>query len=877
MAPDDPRIELEIARQELLTGVDGAKSAYSIFLRLASRYDIAPAWIGAAVSAQIFGNIAAAANALSALLDRHCMPEGNGFSAFALDIARSAGYDGYQGYDSEGNLKSFGTGRLIGTAHDAAAIFRVEGLAEWNRNGDGLTGWAVRPSWPDSPPCLILKDSTEKTIKFKCGTPLPADNSHPFLPRYRFRLSASKINGLVPPLSIIDQNNNHLLGSPLQPHSVQQAPVSASHRGSGPNIIPKRAPLVLVMPVYRGLHETKDAISSILNVMPAKTKFEVINDSSPDKILCNWLYQLASERKIQLTMNVQNLGFCASANIGFYNASGCDVLLVNSDILMPKGVIQTLRKIAYSDATIGTVTPLSNDATICSYPDVESRNPMPDLMAADLYNKIAKKVNGYSAIEIPTAVGFCMYIRHDCLARTGKFRSEIFAQGYGEENDFCVRARHLGYRHVAAMGAYVAHKGGVSFKSATNSLIKRNSKLINRLYPGYRALIMEHTNKDPAGPYRTAIDEARLLHERANRKSVLFISHAHGGGVEKHVNLAMSKAQQQGFMPLLLTTKFPKNADETAYPWPSLLCAGDPKHYPNLAFNMPQDFPALLTLLRKLDVIHVELHHMLGQHHLLRGIAAILDITQSIIIHDYASFCPRVTLLNRSNSTGSLRYCGEPDIVGCKKCCEQDHDGIFESLSIDNLLARSQAELAAANRIIVPSNDVAKRLSRHFIDISLEITPWEDDSIAVMLNKPKLGKRRIAIVGGIGPAKGLEVLRDCAQDAQRRLLPLEFVVIGSSANDKSLLESGVLVTGAYQANEVQHLISESQSDLAFIPSICPETWCFTLTEVWRAGLYAVVFDLGAQAERVRTTGRGAILPLGLPPERINNALLNVMF
>ncbi len=102
-------------------------------------------------------------------------------------------------------------------------------------------------------------------------------------------------------------------------------------------------------------------------------------------------------------------------------------------------------------------------------------------------------------------------------------------------------------------------------------------------------------------------------------------------------------------------------------------------------------------------------------------------------------------------------------------------------------------------------------------------------------------------------------------------------MIGSSADDRSLLEAGIKVTGAYKAEEAQQLIADMEPDLAFIPSICPETWCFVLSEAWLAGLYTIVFDLGAQAERVRATGRGAILPLGLSPERINNALLSITF
>ena len=92
-------------------------------------------------------------------------------------------------------------------------------------------------------------------------------------------------------------------------------------------------------------------------------------------------------------------------------------------------------------------------------------------------------------VDIPTAVGFCMYIRRDCLDQVGLLREDLFAQGYGEENDFCLRARHLGWRHVAAPGVFVAHVGGQSFGAARGHLVARNMAVLNRLHPGYDALI----------------------------------------------------------------------------------------------------------------------------------------------------------------------------------------------------------------------------------------------------------------------------------------------------------------------------------------------------------------------------------------------------
>ena len=58
--------------------------------------------------------------------------------------------------------------------------------------------------------------------------------------------------------------------------------------------------------------------------------------------------------------------------------------------------------------------------------------------------------------------------------QVGLLREDLFAQGYGEENDFCIRARHLGWRHVAVPGVFVAHAGAGSFGSAKAQLLARN-------------------------------------------------------------------------------------------------------------------------------------------------------------------------------------------------------------------------------------------------------------------------------------------------------------------------------------------------------------------------------------------------------------------
>jgi hypothetical protein len=244
-------------------------------------------------------------------------------------------------------------------------------------------------------------------------------------------------------------------------------------------------------------------------------------------------------------------------------------------------------------------------------------------------------------------------------------------------------------------------------------------------------------------------------------------------------------------------------------------------------------------------------------------------------VHDYACVCPRVTF-----SLPDGRYCGEPAEPGACEACIADHgrrDGA--ELPVAALRAASAAALAAAP-VVVPSADVAARLARHFPRVAARVVrPESDADLPPLAPPPRAPRRRVAIPGAIGPDKGYDVLLACARDAASRDLPLEFVVVGHSVvghstGDARLMQTGrVWVTGRYKEGEGEALLRAQGASLAFIPSTCPETWCFALSLAWRAGLAACAFDLGAQAERVRATGRGFLLPLGLPAASINTALL----
>jgi len=241
-------------------------------------------------------------------------------------------------------------------------------------------------------------------------------------------------------------------------------------------------------------------------------------------------------------------------------------------------------------------------------------------------------------------------------------------------------------------------------------------------------------------------------------------------------------------------------------------------------------------------------------------------------VHDYALICPRIALVGRER-----RYCGEPAITTCEACVADLGSFSGEAISVAALRQRSLRLLAGARQVLAPSEDAAARFHRHFPAIKVRTLPYGDDKALLAKQRTDWlggGTARICVVGAIGVEKGYEILLACARDAAERGLPLEFVVVGHTIDDARLLNTGrVFVTGEFQPAEAVPMIQAQDAALVWLPSVWPETWCFTLSEAWQAGLRVVAFDLGAPGERIRRAGGGVLLPLGLPANSINSALL----
>jgi len=267
----------------------------------------------------------------------------------------------------------------------------------------------------------------------------------------------------------------------------------------------------VVVPVYGGMEATRRCLESALaHRQQAAHEVIVIDDRGPEPAIGAYLDQLAAAGRITLLRNERNLGFVQSVNRGMALHPDRDVVLLNSDTEVANDWLDRLSRAAHSAPDIATATPFSNNATICSYPFEGWTGAVPGgLGLAGLDSVFATTLTGRT-LDIPTAVGFCMYIRRDCLRGIGLFDAERYGRGYGEENDFCMRALKAGWRHVLAADAFVFHEGSVSFGPEKLELIERATRVLVEAHPDYPQRVHDFIARNPARPLRDAIDAARV-------------------------------------------------------------------------------------------------------------------------------------------------------------------------------------------------------------------------------------------------------------------------------------------------------------------------------------------------------------------------------
>lgn len=227
------------------------------------------------------------------------------------------------------------------------------------------------------------------------------------------------------------------------------------------------------------------------------------------------------------------------------------------------------------------------------------------------------------------------------------------------------------------------------------------------------------------------------------------------------------------------------------------------------------------------------------------------------VLHDYYPFCPTISTLP-SGARQSCFACSTRDLATCQQ--SRAMHVFFEGIDDQQWLrlrqayftacAKHQVALIAPTAAVLTHQDALdpryQRLSRQVIEHGNPPLGYESSRVQVPPRDPN--KPRLLILGELRPEKGAQLLTQLLP-LVRKNTEVFLLGCGESAASYTVLP-GIVIIPRYERACLGSVLAEIDPDLALFLSVWPETYSFTLSEVWQAGIVPVATNLGAFQTRI---------------------------
>ena len=678
-------------------------------------------------------------------------------------------------------------------------------------DGEVITGWLLDA--PSLPALTVTIDGNDYFLK-------------PFLSTVLFQQKAmgSDKDGFslqVPPNRYqcirIHLNGVDLVGSPI----FFKTPALSSNQCQPflPENIQTHSSVDIIVPVYKGYAETKVCLESVL-ASKNRTAYRliVVDDASQEAALVNYLNDLAQHGRITLLRQPFNSGFVKAVNRGIQASQNRDVILLNADTRVQGDWLDRLRTAAYIDSDVGTVTPMTNNGELVSYPTPMKSSAMPSAHLLEELNKLCNLLGDKVIIDIPVGVGFCLYIKRQCLIEAGGFDSGLIERGYCEDTDFCIRASQSGWRNVCAANVFVAHAGNVSFGTEKSVLVSKNLARIYALYPEHAEEYEQFLSDDPLQLSRNFLQRQLLPIFVANQAELIVLSEMVDGDY-RHERLKnqLSTSNRSLFYLLL---KFDTEAGITIN-----LQSQITESPIDLNYCWPKDKQQFWQDLASAKFKSIDIHDLSAWPlEIMQGLAN-LNRPYRLFLSDYSGYCPQKSLIQPLHG-----YCGDP--VAIESCidCVKNFGSRVKGISDVQTYRKDIAQIFAnATSINLPAMEGVNRYRARFPGIRFSCESIHENPSNYQPN-PVREKAliddavlRIAVLQTATPDDGFFKLLEMARLMASKQINAELIVFGSSWDDSALMATGkVWVTGKVSYHDLPTEIRKHNCSLVFHPACWPQ-------------------------------------------------------
>lgn len=630
----------------------------------------------------------------------------------------------------------------------------------------------------------------------------------------------------------------------------------------------------VIVPIFNAPEDVQTCIERLLTFTPEHVKILLINDRSTDPLVDIVLNNYADNERLKIVHNDENLGFTRTVNHGIELCADDDVILLNSDARVTPNWVEGLLIAAASAPDVATVTAMSDRAGAFSAPTIGNENILPLEVDEISYSRSFRRHSLGLYPKVPTGNGFCMYIARDALRVLGKLDADAFPRGYGEENDFCMRAFRAGWSNIIDDRTYVFHERSKSFGEAKNELLAAGRAVIDRRYPEYKDAIRVFHNDESilVARYRAALALNACIDSPKVLPRILFVVATQSGGTPQ-TNSDLMRGLWGAVETFLL------RCDGTTM---EILCAHKDGLAPIYTHRLTQSLEPLshrsseydrviLNWLFDLDIDVLHIRHLAWHSLSLPDLAKSLNKKVVFSFHDFYAISPTVKCIDDTGIFMGNTFYDEgsvyrenlwhgrnlPPPTGAWLTAWQERFAdvftycdffVTTSVSARSLLLSHFNQLDPIKFRVVPHGRDFKEF------MSLASTPVHGEPL------------RILVPGNISVAKGLQVILDLIQQDEAGLL--EFHVLGKT----QFHHPRIVYHGTYTRSDFAEKAAKIKPHIGGVFSIWDETYCHTLTELWSIGVPAIVFDFPTLRSRMDDAGCGWVMP----HENVAELYLNIL-
>lgn len=596
-----------------------------------------------------------------------------------------------------------------------------------------------------------------------------------------------------------------------------------------------------------------------------------------NKGLNQYIYNLLadiSKDQLFLHESEQYLSFYQLANLAVKKSKN-DIVLLDPGICVTSNWLMKLIECAYSDRTIGTVTPFCNNGSICSIPNFTENNNINQYGLS--VTEIANIVESLSSKEypiLPHAVGFCMYIKRETLDYVGVFEEYNYGYGFGEDVEFSWRAKQYGFSHVLCDNTFVYCMDSTLLETYKKHVgIK---KIHHEKYIKEIEAKNEYVNMNSLSNIQKTI-QAKLL--SMNGKRNIFIN-LHFGFEPENLNYMGGTQFLVKDIVCSLNYKYNFFVFFLDYQGATLNLYCNRKKY-SFNYKMDNNFRTVefsnrtmneiltrIFILFNIDLIHI--HHTIAQTFDVAYAAKKLNIPYIVSLHDYYWICPSFNLISCENE-----FC-----YGIK---ENEYCGIclLNKLKLnENILGiwreRALEVLSGSQTLVVPSSSTMGIYARVYPELVGKFK-----LIAHGIRKNGNTKRKsvvdfnninIAFVGSLTHQKGSDIAYKLITHECNTQFNWFFFGDIHDNRFRNIEQNNVVIYGTYQREDLNDLLYSNNINAVCVLSTVPETYCFVLSEVLEAGIPVIASDIGALSERIIESKGGWLIPSDAEPEAVYSIL-----